>query len=144
MVPSHLITLKALPLTPNGKIDRKALPAPDAAQPRSQAAFIAPQSDLESTIARLWQETLSVEKVGITDNFFDIGGHSLLVVSMHRRMRETLPHPVSITDLYRFPTIRALSEYLTSNGNGDVAAQGLQRAETRRAALARRRKNRQH
>ncbi|MEX0937687.1 MAG: MupA/Atu3671 family FMN-dependent luciferase-like monooxygenase [Pirellulales bacterium] len=144
MVPSHLITLKALPLTPNGKIDRKALPAPDAAQPRSQAAFIAPQSDLESTIARLWQETLSVEKVGITDNFFDIGGHSLLVVSMHRRMRESLPQPVSITDLYRFPTIRALSEYLTTNGNGDVAAQGLQRAETRRAALARRRKNRQH
>ena len=77
MVPSIFMFLDALPLTPNGKIDRKALPAPDQSSPELGASYVAPRTAEEELIAEIWAEVLKVDKVGIHDNFFDLGGHSL-------------------------------------------------------------------
>lgn len=80
MVPSTFVMLKALPLTPNGKVNRNALPEPDDHRPELEATYEPPQTEVEQTIANIWQQMLHVEKVGIQDNFFDLGGHSLLLV----------------------------------------------------------------
>jgi natural product biosynthesis luciferase-like monooxygenase protein len=127
MVPSHFVVLDRLPLTPNGKIDRKALPAPDAVAPRAEAQYVEPGNELEQAIVEAWRETLGVQKVGVRDNFFDLGGHSLLVVRLHRRLQPVVPRPLSITDLYRFPTIASLAEHLTA----EPGSSGLDRSEDR-------------
>ncbi len=140
MVPSHFVSLPALPQTPNGKIDRKALPAPDSGPaPAPAASFVAPTSDLEESIAAIWKDVLKLPQVGTRDNFFDLGGHSLLAVQAHRRLREALGRDLSITDIFRFPTIESLSAYLGQDGaDGAAAQQGRDRAQGRRAALQRR------
>ena len=145
MVPAHFVTLPALPQTPNGKIDRKALPVPDGGNaPVVAATFVAPTGDLEEAIATIWKDVLKLPQVGIQDNFFDLGGHSLLAVQAHRRLRESLQRDLSITDIFRFPTIQSLSTYLSQDGDDNAAAQkGQDRAAGRRAARARRQNLRQ-
>ena len=86
MVPGAFVRLEAMPLTPNGKVDRKALPAPDAEALVTQA-YEAPQGPVEEVLAGIWQELLGVERVGRHDSFFDLGGHSLLIVSMVEKLR---------------------------------------------------------
>ncbi|MCE9606887.1 MAG: LLM class flavin-dependent oxidoreductase [Planctomycetia bacterium] len=142
MTPSHFVALVALPLTPNGKIDRKALPAVEVAPATVAAAsFVAPESELEVQIAALWQDLLGREQVGLDDNFFDIGGHSLLVVRMHRRLAQAITVPVALTDLFRFPTIRTLTAHLTGpSSSADAAAETADRAKQRRDSLDRRRR----
>jgi acyl carrier protein len=142
MVPSHFVALDAFPQTPNKKIDRKALPAPVEARPATLAATgsdAAAGSEIERTIIEIWREVLGVERVGTEDNFFDLGGHSLLAVKAHRRLAQVLPRKISITDLFRFPTVRALAEYATDGSTGPSLAQSQDRAEQRKSALARRR-----
>jgi natural product biosynthesis luciferase-like monooxygenase protein len=141
MVPAHFVHLDALPQTPNGKIDRKALPAPEASKAPAAAAeaFVPPSNDLEQQIAAIWKDVLKLPEVGTRDNFFDLGGHSLLAVQAHRKLRDTLQRDLSITDIFRFPTIQSLSAYLGSEGaEGAAAQQGQDRAAGRRAAMARR------
>ena len=144
MLPAHFVVIDAMPQTPNGKIDRKALPAPDQAQSAvAQAEFVAPAGDLEATIAAIWKDVLKLPQVGTRDNFFDLGGHSLLAVQTHRRLKEALQRELSITDIFRFPTIHSLSAYLTKDGDDDAAAQtGMARAQGRRAAMQRRQSGR--
>ncbi|MCG3209093.1 MAG: D-alanine--poly(phosphoribitol) ligase subunit 1 [Anaerolineae bacterium] len=146
MVPAHYVSLDAFPLTPNKKTDRKALPAPHhLAGGESQAAYAPPQNDVEQTIAAIWQELLNVPRVGVNDNFFDLGGHSLLTVQAHRRLRDALGCELAITDLFRFPTVRSLAEYLNrQNGNltsdePTAASKSVDRAKARREAMLRRR-----
>jgi acyl carrier protein len=142
MLPAHFLRLDAFPQTPNGKIDRKALPAPAGAAQASAPADAprAPSNDVENAIVAIWKEVLQVDRVGTEDNFFDLGGHSLLAVRAHRRLCEVLPRRVSITDLFRFPTVRALAEYVSDTGSGGPTLQQSQdRAELRKSALARRR-----
>lgn len=128
MVPSAFVILPELPLTPNGKVDRKLLPAPDKVKAGEQREYVAPASELEETIAAVWREVLRLESVGASDNFFDLGGHSLLVVQVHRGLRDRLDQPLSLTDLYRFPTIGSLAAHLSSGGS---AAKGVQDSQTR-------------
>ena len=142
MVPSHIVRLDAFPLTPNGKVDRQRLPAPDAADVRPRTAFVAPGSALEETMATAWRETLGVDHVGVHDNFFDLGGHSLLVVRLHRQLAPAMPKPLSLTDLYRFPTIALLSGYLTADRTSGAVAESTDRARLRRERLERRRHGR--
>ncbi len=135
MVPSHFAVLASFPLTPNKKIDRKALPAPDAVETHSKVVYAAPQNDHQASIVALWQKLLGREQVGIDDNFFDIGGHSLLVVRMHRQLEQLLERSIPLTDMYRFTTIRALSGYLASGGeSGGGGRRGNERAQRRLAA----------
>ncbi|HEV8581878.1 MAG TPA: amino acid adenylation domain-containing protein [Thermoanaerobaculia bacterium] len=113
MVPAAFVFLPALPLSPNGKVDAKALPAPERVRPELAAAFAAPKSELERIIAAVWQEALVVEKVGIHDNFFDLGGHSLLLAKVHARLREVLERDLSLVDLFKNPTVASLAEALS-------------------------------
>ncbi|MCP3987172.1 MAG: LLM class flavin-dependent oxidoreductase [bacterium] len=145
MIPSAFYYLDQLPLTPNAKIDRKALPAPDTLLSYAKAEYVEPGSDLERTIVTVWKDVLKLDQVGSRDNFFDLGGHSLLVVQAHRALREKIEQPISLTDLYRFPTVEALAAHLQSDGEGDSAADaGLDRAEKRKAARSRRRRQGRH
>jgi len=130
MLPASLLVLPALPLTPNGKIDRLALPDPRAAALQPQVA--APESDFEKTIAALWRDVLGRSEVGMSDNFFDLGGHSLLVVQVQRRLREVSGREVSITDMFRFPTIRGLAQHLAGRVSSTAVGDGLSRARMRR------------
>jgi hypothetical protein len=121
-----------LPQTPNRKIDRKALPPPSVQDASPAAPFAEPATDIERTIAKLWQELLGRERIGVDDNFFDVGGHSLLVVRMHRQLRELISEPVSLTDLYRFPTIRSLTAFLSRGSGESGPSEAIDRADKRR------------
>ncbi len=104
MVPSLFMELPALPLTPSGKVDRRSLPEPDAAGPQS-AAYEAPRTELERTIAGVWRELLGAERIGLRDNFFDLGAHSLLIVRAHARLREALGRELTVVDLFRHSSV---------------------------------------
>ena len=82
MVPTTIILLDRLPLTANGKIDRRALPTPDATRDGSAHAYVAPRNRIERMLADIWIDLLNIERVGVRDNFFDLGGHSLMAMTM--------------------------------------------------------------
>jgi amino acid adenylation domain-containing protein len=135
MVPSHLVPLDALPLTPNGKLDRAALPAPAA--PRGGG--LRPQTGLEARIAAVWQELLGVGEVGVEDNLFDLGAHSLLLARMSARLGRELGRPVPLVELLRWPTVRSLARWVQGDGAPAAASaeQGDERGSVRQAALGR-------
>ena len=112
MVPSAFVLLDALPITPNGKLDRRALPAPKSARPEPDAAYVAPRTTIERTIAEVWREVLQVERLGIHDNFFDLGGHSLLMIQVQHRLQAALDQPIALVDLFRYPNIDTLADFL--------------------------------
>jgi natural product biosynthesis luciferase-like monooxygenase protein len=131
MVPQAVLVLPAFPLTPNGKIDRRALPEPNAAIAVRPAAT-APQGEIEKTIAAIWQDVLGLPQVGTTDNFFDLGGHSLLVVQVQRRLQEAWGREVPITDMFRLPTIKALAAHLGgAEPQASAVNDGMARAQRR-------------
>jgi SAM-dependent methyltransferase/acyl carrier protein len=112
MVPAKFLMLDSLPLTPNGKVDRKSLPALIGKRAASVTpGFVAPQSKVEQQIAQVWQEVLGVDSVGIHDNFFDLGGHSLLMVRVHGRLAEIFKNDISIVDLLHYPTVALLASH---------------------------------
>jgi hypothetical protein len=138
MVPSIFVSLAEMPLTPNGKIDRKALPAPKVNEIKASAAYSAPKSQVETMITEIWQRALGLSKIGTRDNFFDIGGHSLLVVQVLKELREKVSKPVQMTDLFRHTTIEALATFLSSEETQAAGSnRGKARAEARRAAMGR-------
>jgi amino acid adenylation domain-containing protein len=142
MVPATLIPLDALPLTANGKLDRHALPSPDIGRPLLEAAFVAPETVLERRIAALFQEALSIDEVGRHDNFFDLGANSLLLVQIHRRLRDSLEQDLPVISLFQYPTVAALAEQLAGHPSDHASAtaqQSSDRAVRRRAASDRRR-----
>jgi acyl carrier protein len=112
MLPSHFVPLEAFPLLPNGKVNRKILPKPTGLYPVQERSFVAPQSALEQRIAEVWKEALQLDRVGVYDNFFDLGGHSLLMIRLHSKLSEVIRADLSLMDLFRFPTISSLAEYL--------------------------------
>lgn len=108
MVPSSFVILESLPLTPNGKIDRKSLPVPDANSSLPKQ-IDAPSNATEEVLMRVWKEVLLVENVGIHDNFFDLGGHSLSAVQVMARVEDLLGIDVSVALLFDAPTIAELA-----------------------------------
>jgi natural product biosynthesis luciferase-like monooxygenase protein len=130
MLPASLLVVPTFPLTPNGKVDRLALPDPRAAIVVPSA--VAPENEFEKSIAALWRDALGLSEVSVTDNFFDLGGHSLLVVQVQRRLREASGREVSITDMFRFPTIRGLVQHLSGQVASTAVNDALSRAKTRR------------
>ena len=141
MVPSAFVRMDRFPLTPNKKVDRKALPAPSEAQKTASTEYVRPESEVEEQIATVYQAVLGLPQVGREDHFFDLGGHSLLAVQAHRKLREALGRDLSITDIFRFPTVRALASHLQSDGAAADARldASSQRASARREAMMRRR-----
>lgn len=140
MVPSDYVVLDAFPLTPNGKIDRNSLPSPQSMQQQTVTEYVAPEDELEQTIATLWQDTLKIDQVGINDNFFDLGGHSLLIVRIHSQLKSMIEQPVSLTDLYGYPTIGSLSQFLKSGGSAATLQKSSDRAQRRRQMMGKRRR----
>ncbi|WP_421857977.1 non-ribosomal peptide synthase/polyketide synthase [Marinobacter salarius] len=110
MVPAHLMVLERFPLSANGKLDRKALPAPEM----DTVGYEAPQTDIEQTLSRLWQEVLGVERVGRQDNFFALGGHSLLGVTLVHRIRKALHRTLPLSVLFESGSLAGLADVLQS------------------------------
>jgi acyl carrier protein len=113
MVPSAFVPLKNFPLTPNGKVDRQALPSPDTARPDLEDTYVAPRTLIEESLAKIWAEVLRLERVGIRDNFFDLGGHSLLVTQVVSRLRDTFEVEIPLGDFFEAPTIADLAVTVT-------------------------------
>jgi len=113
MLPTALLELEALPLTPNGKLDRKALPEPDFGV---SGLYRLPRTPQEEILCALFAEVLGIERVGIDDNFFDLGGHSLIAIRLASRVRATLDIDLSIRLLFEYPTIVQLSSRLLHEG----------------------------
>ncbi|MEL6863344.1 MAG: amino acid adenylation domain-containing protein [Bacteroidota bacterium] len=117
MVPSIMISLAAMPQTPNGKIDKLALPHPNFSQV-NRLEFIAPRDDLEQSIAQIWADLLKVERIGLLDNFFERGGHSLLATRAASNIRKALEVEIAIKDIFTYPTIEKLSQFLRHKEKG--------------------------
>ena len=112
MVPSSFIALAEVPLTPNGKVDRKRLPQPKGAARESSPSTVNPRNYIEERLANIWSEILKVDRVSVRDNFFDLGGHSLLLIRVHAKVRQELDADVAVVDLFRYPTIESMSFWL--------------------------------
>jgi acyl carrier protein len=112
MVPGVYVVVEEFPLTPNGKVDRKRLPAPEDRLRERSAPALAPRNQTEQRVAAIWSELLETEAVGMRENFFDLGGHSLLLIRVHARLRDEFAADIRVTDLFRFPTVEALAAHL--------------------------------
>ncbi|MBW8879247.1 MAG: amino acid adenylation domain-containing protein, partial [Acidobacteria bacterium] len=119
MLPSALVLLEALPLTTNGKVDRRALPSPEAHRP-DDAGSIAPRTPLEAFVARLWQEILKVERVGISDDFFELGGNSISGAVLINRLQQELSEIVQVVVIFDHPTVESLAAYLAAEHPSSV------------------------
>ena len=144
MVPTHLRRLESLPLTPNGKVDRQDLAGLELDRADSEIEFIAPSNPVEQRVAEIWLQVLGCEQIGIHDNFFDAGGHSLLMAQVHGKLKEAFGIDIPVIELFGFPTIKLLAEYLDEQGRLQAeqaerseleAATGL--AEAQRSAISR-------
>ena len=143
MLPSAFVLLDALPLNPNGKLDLRALPDPGGARPAPEATYMAPRTDLEQQIAAIWQAVLGIEQVGVHDNFFDLGGHSFLLIQAHSRLCETLGQDLSVVELFQYPTISALARHINQEPPAQPAQRPQERADTRLDTMHQQRQFRQ-
>ncbi|MBD2137713.1 amino acid adenylation domain-containing protein [Anabaena sp. FACHB-1237] len=132
MLPTAFVLLDKLPLTANGKIDKKALPLPGQSLV-NETQYVMPENDTEKTIVEIWQEVLKMPKVGRNDNFFDLGGNSLLLIQVHRKLQEQLVIELPVVEMFSYPTVKALSSYIMGLSNAqEIAAEQAQlRAENR-------------
>jgi len=115
MIPASFIFLDELPLTPNGKVDRKALPEPDRTRPDIAESYVAPRNPIEQVLTGIWADVLGIEKVGVHDSFFDLGGHSILVTQLVARVRDTLQVEIPLRTLFETPTVAGLTELLLND-----------------------------
>ena len=138
MLPASYVALPALPLDPNGKVDRSALPVPVVGTAESSTG--SGGSQLEQTLTTIWKRVLQLERVGLDDNFFDLGGDSLLIVAVHSQLKKAVEREIEITDLFEHTTIRALAKHLCAGAPEKpsfMAAQTL--AQRQREAFAKQR-----
>jgi amino acid adenylation domain-containing protein len=115
MVPGYYVSLNDFPLTPNGKIDRNALPAPAALRPELTEEYLAPRNDDERKLAEIWAEVLRVEKVGVNDDFFELGGDSLKVAQIATRVRDVFTVDMSLRSMFENPTVKGLLPAITAS-----------------------------
>ena len=113
MVPSSLMALDSLPLTPNGKVDRNALPTPEGGSAPGRD-HVAPRTPTEEAVAGIWREVLGIESVGVTDDFFDLGGQSLLAVRLIRRIEARFDIDLSVRRVFEDPTVAGLSHHIAA------------------------------
>ncbi|KAF6586433.1 non-ribosomal peptide synthetase, partial [Paenibacillus sp. EKM205P] len=112
MIPSYFVELEHLPLTPNGKIDRKALPAPEGGAGGGRE-YVAPRTELEAKLVAIWQDVLGAVTIGVTDNFFDLGGHSLRATTLVSKVHKELSVDLPLRDVFRHSTIEAMAEAIS-------------------------------
>ncbi|HEX7184126.1 MAG TPA: amino acid adenylation domain-containing protein [Thermoanaerobaculia bacterium] len=112
MIPSELVTLSALPLTAHGKVDIRALPSPERHRSGVRSSYAAPRTPLEEVMAAIWADVLGLERVGCDDNFFDLGGHSLIAMRLVSRLQQTLGREVPLREIFDAPTVAGLAARL--------------------------------
>ena len=130
MVPSHFVVLPALPLTDNGKVDRKALlklPPPNPSAGSAAASESESANEFERIIATAWQEALGLPTVGMNDNFFDLGAHSLTVAEVHAKLQSVLGREIALIDLFQFTTVSALAGHLAATRSHGLVSDRAQR-----------------
>ena len=125
MIPAAFVVLDKFPLTPNGKINRKALPPPAAERVEAKHAFTPPRTPAEETLAKIWRDLLRQPEIGIDDNFFEIGGHSLLAMQLMARIRGEFQAELSLRNIFESPSIAELAAILDGKRK-QPAAQPLQ------------------
>ena len=146
MEPQRFVSLPHLPLTPNGKVDRRALPEPGEIGPELKAADLRPQTQVEMKISTIWRQMLQVNNIGIHDNFFDLGGHSLLMARLHGQLSKTFNADISVVNVFSHPTIYALAQLITK-GIDEPSKEPLsnklaQRRQARKSAVQHNRQRR--
>jgi len=134
MVPSVFMVLEKLPLTANGKVDRNALPEPGDIRTSQEAEYTVPRNELEQQLAEIWAEVLKLERVGIHDNFFDLGGHSLMATQAVSRIRGQLNVELPLSEMFGYPTVAELAPVVESlldeSEDDDKAFEMLQRLKS--------------
>lgn len=141
MVPSAFVILDALPLTPNGKVDRRALPVPDNLRPELASTYQPPQSQIEQEIAKVWQTVLHLEKVGVNDNFFDLGGNSLLMVQVTNKLQAIFQRNLSVVAMFQHPTISSLAQYFSQQPEDVPAFRSMRDRAQKQMEVLNQRKN---
>ena len=141
MIPSIFVVMDALPLSPVGKVDRNALPDPESV--RRDRRGESPSSDVQKAVAGIWQRLLGGADLGLDDNFFEVGGNSLLLMIAEGDIRATLWPGLLVTDLFRYPTIRSISAHITSTKKSDPSwlDQTQQRVKNQKMALEKKRRS---
>jgi amino acid adenylation domain-containing protein len=140
MVPSAVVTIEAIPLLENGKVDHNALPGPGTASRTLFQEYVEPRTPAERKIHEAWQQVLQVERIGTDDNFFDLGGHSLLLVVVQKKLANVFGREIAGLDLYRYPTIRTLAQHLGGRVDESRSAElARNRAMMQKESLQRRR-----
>jgi len=136
MIPAYFISLPTMPLTPNKKVDRKALPKPTGSGLPASDRFLVPKTELEKKIAEQWQKVLRVDRVGIHDNFFEMGGNSMTIIQLNNDLRTLLNREIPVVAMYRHLTIDALARYLSAGQeqNTDKSERQLQKDEALKKA----------
>lgn len=137
MIPTSFIHLQSFPLLTNGKIDRHALPQPSTIRPDLQERFVLPRTKVEQTISEIWKEELRVKQVGIYDNFFDLGGDSLLMIRVYNRLCDRLQFTGALVEMYRHPTIDSLVKHFNAIHFQVSMVTDSHKPETRRTTLER-------
>ena len=142
LIPALFVPLASLPLSPNGKVDRAALPGP-LFSPDADGISESPKTKLEQALIDVWRRVLCLERVGLDDNFFDLGGDSLLLVAVHSNLQKILQTEIPVVDLFEFTTIRTLARHLGQAAPaGPSFAQVQRQAQRQREAFARGRERR--
>ncbi|WP_141695416.1 phosphopantetheine-binding protein, partial [Paenibacillus polymyxa] len=115
MIPTYVVQLDRFPLTPNGKIDRKALPAPEA-RLEGGLEYVAPRTPLEAKLAQIWQDVLKLSSVGVTDSFFDVGGHSLRATTLVAKIHQELDSRITLREVFQHFTIEQQAQLIATHG----------------------------
>jgi acyl carrier protein len=137
MVPGAVVVIKELPLRASGKIDRERLPKPETIKSVAAASDKAPRTEIERFIAEVWQEHLQVANIGVEDNFFDLGGHSMLILSIHERLAARFQDRITVIDLFSYPSIAALAKYLEQpQDDAPLELAAMERADRQLQAFA--------
>jgi aspartate racemase len=122
MVPSAFVFLDTLPLTPNGKVDQRALPAPDGLRQEPASTFVPPSDDLEIQLTKIWENVLGKKPISVKDNFFDVGGHSLLSVRLLTQINKAFGKSLPLAALFQAPTVEQLASILRQEGNSKLGS----------------------
>jgi amino acid adenylation domain-containing protein len=141
MIPSSFLMMESLPLNANGKVDRSQLPAPVPVRTEPANGNRSVKQGTEEIIALVWKKMLAVEHLGPADNFFDLGGDSILIVEVHAELQQILHRKFSVTDLFQYPSIRALSNYLEGQTSPAASSEIAERIRKQRTAMAKQRKD---
>jgi arthrofactin-type cyclic lipopeptide synthetase C len=133
MMPTSFVKLENLPVNPNGKVDRKALPVPELPANPNRPMDV-PKGSIEDKLIKVWLETLQVERVGLDDNFFDLGGHSMLALQMRSTIQNQLGYDISVVEFFAHPSIRSLAAFLSRDqGNASELISASERGKRARS-----------